>query len=100
MIKVKDSVWAISQAKNILFFVKISLDKWYSISYIVGVMNKHINKPDEKDFFTVDEAAKELGIKTTAIRNYLYEEMMTTYKFKTLTLLSKVEVEEWKKRQK
>lgn len=63
-------------------------------------MIKHINKPDEKEFFTVDEAAKELGIKQTAIRNYLYEEMMTTYKFKTLTLLSKQEVEKWKERQR
>ena len=63
-------------------------------------MIKHISKPDEKDFFTVDEAAKELGIKTTAIRNYLYEEKMTTYKFKSLTLLSKQEVEDWKERQK
>ena len=63
-------------------------------------MIKRINKPDEKEFFTVDEAAKELGIKTTAIRNYLYDEKMTTYKFKTMTLLSKIEVEAWKERQK
>lgn len=63
-------------------------------------MIKHVNKPDEKEFLTVDEAAKELGIKPTAIRNYLYEEMMTTFKFKTLTLLSKQEVEKWKERQK
>ena len=63
-------------------------------------MIKHVNKPDEKEFFTVDEAARELGIKTTAIRNYLYEEKMTTYKFKTITLLSKQEVEAWKERQK
>jgi len=45
-------------------------------------------------------ACKELGIKTTAIRNYLYDEKMTTYKFKTMTLLSKTEVEAWKERQK
>ena len=70
------------------------------ISYIAGSMLKRINKPDEKDFFTVDEAARELGIKTTAIRNYLYEEKMTTYKFKTLTLISRKEVEDWKDRQK
>ena len=59
---------------------------------------KQINSVD--DFLTVDEAATELGIKPTAIRNYLYWGKMTTYKFKTLTLVQKEEVEEWKKRQK
>lgn len=61
---------------------------------------KQTNKPDVSEFFTVDEAAKELGIKPTAIRNYLTWGKMTTYKFKTLTLIKKQEVEEWKKRQK
>jgi excisionase family DNA binding protein len=61
---------------------------------------KQINKPDEDDYLTVDEAAKELGIKPTAIRNYLTWGKMTTYKFKTLTLIKKEEVEEWRKRQK
>jgi excisionase family DNA binding protein len=61
---------------------------------------KQINKPDTKEFFTVDEAANELGIKPTAIRNYLTWGKITTYKFKTLTLLKKQEVEEWKQRQK
>jgi len=54
----------------------------------------------DTDFFTVDEAAQELSIKPTAIRNYLCWGKMTTYKFKTLTLLSREEVEAWKKRQK
>jgi excisionase family DNA binding protein len=63
-------------------------------------MNKRINKPDEKEFLTVDEAAKELDIKPTAIRNYLTWGKMETYKFKTLTLIKKEDVEEWKKRQK
>jgi excisionase family DNA binding protein len=63
-------------------------------------MNKHINKPDEKEFLTVDEAATVLGIKPTAIRNYLTWGKMETYKFKTLTLIKKQDVEEWKKRQK
>ena len=61
---------------------------------------KQINKPDSAGYFTVDEAAIELGIKPTAIRNYLTWGKMTTYKFKTLTLLKKHEVEEWKIRQK
>jgi excisionase family DNA binding protein len=54
----------------------------------------------DADFLTVEEAAKALGIKTTAIRNYLYDGKLTTYKFKTLTLVGKQEVEEWKQRQK
>jgi excisionase family DNA binding protein len=65
-----------------------------------GVMNKQVNRPDENEYLTVDEAAKELGIKPTAIRNYLTWGKMTTYKFKTLTLLKRSEVDKWKERQK
>jgi excisionase family DNA binding protein len=61
---------------------------------------KQLNKPDSNDYLTVDEAAKELGIKSTAIRNYLTWGKMTTHKFKTLTLISREEIEEWKKRQR
>lgn len=63
-------------------------------------MTKQLKQANENEYFTVEEAASELGIKPTAIRNYLYDEKLTTYKFKTLTLVSKEEVEEWKKRQK
>lgn len=63
-------------------------------------MMKQLKQVNDTDFFTVEEAAKELGIKTTAIRNYLWNEDLTTYKFKTLTLVSKEEVEKWKERQK
>lgn len=61
---------------------------------------KHLKQASETDYFTVEEAANELGIKTTAIRNYLYDEKFSTYKFKTLTLVSKAEVEAWKERQR
>jgi excisionase family DNA binding protein len=61
---------------------------------------KELKQANVADYFTVDEAAKELGIKPTAIRNYLTWGKLTTYKFKTLTLLDKAEVEEWKERQK
>ena len=61
---------------------------------------KQIKQANEADFFTVDEAAQELGIKPTAIRNYLYWEDLTTYKFKTLTLIHREEIEAWKKKQK
>jgi len=49
-------------------------------------------------YLTVDEASKELGIKTTVLRNYLNQDKLTTYKFKTLTLLSKRQVRAWKER--
>ncbi len=53
-----------------------------------------------KDYLTVEEASLVLGIKTSAIRNYLYLGKITTYKFKNLTLLDSKEVNNWKKRQK
>jgi excisionase family DNA binding protein len=61
---------------------------------------KRLKQANEAEYLTVEEAARELGIKTTAIRNYLWEEKLTTFKFKTLTLVSKQEVESWKERQK
>jgi len=63
------------------------------------VKTLHQNISDS-DFFTVEEAAEVLNIKPTAIRNYLCWGKMTTFKFKTLTLVSREEVENWKKRQK
>jgi hypothetical protein len=59
-----------------------------------------IKEVKDADYFTVDEAAQALGIKPTAIRNYLYWGYFTTFKFKTFTLLSRQEVEQWKERQK
>ena len=60
----------------------------------------NMKKVDGENFLTIEEAAQELKVKPTAIRNYLYEGKMTTYKFKTLTLLKADEVESWKTRQK
>jgi len=62
--------------------------------------NKTLKQVNETDFLTVDEAAIELGIKTNAIRNYLYLGKLTTHKFKNLTLLDAREVNNWKDRQK
>jgi excisionase family DNA binding protein len=59
-----------------------------------------LTRADDGSYLTIDEAARELGIKTTAIRNYLYQEKLTTYKFKTMTLLSANEVSAWKERQR
>jgi excisionase family DNA binding protein len=63
-------------------------------------MNKTLKHVNDSEFFTVEEAAQELGIKPTAIRNYLCDGKLTTYKFKTMTLLDKKEIENWKQRQK
>ena len=61
---------------------------------------KELKQASVADYFTVEEAAEELGIKPTVIRNYLYDGKLTTYKFKTLTLVKREEVESWKERQK
>ena len=60
---------------------------------------KHLKNVKEENFLTTEEASKELGIKPSVIRNYLYFNKLTTYKFKTLTLLHRSEIEAWKKRQ-
>lgn len=59
------------------------------------VQLKHV---DSDRYLTVDEAAEKLGIKPTAVRNYLYDGKMKTYKFKTLTLLSTDDIEAWAER--
>jgi len=61
---------------------------------------KELKEAITADYFTVDEAARVLGIKPTAIRNYLTWGKLTTYKFKTLTLLGKSEIEQWKEKQR
>ena len=53
-------------------------------------------KVDDANYLSTEEAAESLGIKPTAIRNYLCEGKLKTYKFKTLTLLSADEVHSWK----
>jgi len=90
----------VKRERSTYHFVIIPLDKGYSIMYIALTMIKQLKIADITEYFTVEEAANELGIKPTAIRNYLYEEKLTTYKFKTLTLVKREEVEEWRKRQK
>lgn len=72
----------------------------YQVSYDSMSKVKEMKEVNTADYFTVDEAAKELGIKPTAIRNYLTWGKLTTFKFKTLTLVKREEVEAWKERQK
>jgi len=59
-----------------------------------------LHEAKDTDYFTVKEAAKELGIDTQSMRDHLSKGNLKTYKFKSLTLLSKAEVEAWKERQK
>jgi len=61
---------------------------------------KYLKNARDLDYFTTEEAAGTLGIKSAAVRNYLYSGKLTTYKFKTLTLLSRDEIEAWRKRQR
>jgi len=68
--------------------------------YISVMKQRELTQVNAKDFYTTDEAAQELGIKPSAIRNYLWSGDLTTYKFKTLTLVDADEVERWKERQR
>ena len=61
---------------------------------------KSLKQVHENEYLTTEEAADRLGIKSTAIRNYLYLGRLTTYKFKSLTLLDANEVERWKQDKK
>jgi len=53
---------------------------------------KHIKQANDADFLTVEEASEELGVAAVALRNYLCDGRLTTYKFKTLTLIHRDEV--------
>ena len=61
---------------------------------------KRIEQANHNDYYTVEEASEKLGVKPPVLRNYLYQKKLTTYKFKTLTLLSRKEVDTWGKRKR
>ena len=61
---------------------------------------KELRQVDSREYLTSEEAANTLGIKATAVRNYLHLGKFTTYKFKTLTLLDAKEVRRWNGRKK
>ena len=65
-------------------------------------MNKarHLKTVNGSKYLSVSEASNTLGVKESAIRNYLYAGKMTTYKFKELTLLSKSEINNWKSKKR
>ena len=69
--------------------------------YIIDVKTLTIIRtPNDTMYLTVKEAADELGINSQTIRDYLVKGRMKTYKFKTLTLINREEIEKWKERQK
>jgi excisionase family DNA binding protein len=57
---------------------------------------KELKIHDLDGFVTVEEAAELLGLKESAIRNYLSLGKLMTYKLKTLTLLKLEDVKRWK----
>ncbi len=59
---------------------------------------QHLHTVEADKYLTVEEASAELNVKPTVLRNYLYQGKFTTFKFKTLTLLRKRDIEEWKRR--
>jgi excisionase family DNA binding protein len=64
------------------------------------VSSRELTHIDAGEFLTVEEAASLLGLKEMSVRNYLSDGKLTTYKFKTLTLLKKEEVLRWRERQR
>ena len=60
---------------------------------------KQIDALDTASFLSIPEAARELGITTQTIRNMLYYGTWITYKFKSLTVISRDDVMAWKKKQ-
>jgi excisionase family DNA binding protein len=61
---------------------------------------KELKIADGSKYFTIKETAKILGIEPSSIRNYLSWGQMIAYKFKSLTLISKEQIESWKQKQK
>ena len=58
---------------------------------------KELKINDLDNYLTVEEAAHFLGLKESAIRNYLSLGKLSTYKVKTLTLLKLDDLKVWKK---
>lgn len=59
---------------------------------------KYLNVANSADYLTVDEVSTETNLRPETIRNYLNLDRLTTYKFKTLTLISREEIEKLEKK--
>ncbi len=64
--------------------------------YIIPMTMRELKTIDTSDYLTVEEAASFLGLKESAIRNYLSLGKFITYKLKSLTLLKLDDVKRWK----
>jgi len=62
------------------------------------VTTRELTNINTSDFLTVEEAARFLGIKESAVRNYLSLGRLITYKVKSLTLLKVEDLKSWKSR--
>ncbi len=47
-----------------------------------------LNKPDDKQYVSINEAARIYGVRAQTISNYLYEHKLQPYKFQGFTLIS------------
>lgn len=56
-----------------------------------------LQQADTENYLTVEEAARKMGVKLSSVRNYLSMGKITTYKFKSLTLVSYDDAKDWKK---
>ncbi len=61
---------------------------------------RELTNINTNDFLTVEEAAKFLGIKESAVRNYLSLGRLVTYKVKSLTLLRIDDLKNWRSRKR
>lgn len=73
----------------------------YRVSGIILTVRtlKQIDALDATSYLSIPEAARELGITTQTIRNMLYYGTWITYKFKSLTVISRADVTAWKRKQ-
>lgn len=56
---------------------------------------KHLDSVDGDKFLSIEEASAYSNVKGIAIRNYLYLEKLTKYKFKNLVLIDKSELDKY-----
>ena len=66
---------------------------------VMGRVEK-LKSANVSQYLTVEEASETLGVKPSVLRNYLYQDKFTTYKFKTLTLVSRSEIKSWADRRR
>ena len=61
---------------------------------------KKLSEVNDREYLSIPEAAKEMGLTLQALRNYMSQGKFTTYSFKSLRLLKREDVEAWKARKR